>query len=188
VFAEGAVPVPKPPEPLYDGVVTLRQWRRDDVSAVVAAVNEPEIAKFLDRVPQPYTEADGHAWLDSVEQAWADGSWAGFAIEADGEAVGSISIGFKEDRSVAEVGYWLAAHVRGRGLTTRALRLVAAWAFADCGVERLELRADVENTASQRVAERAGFTREGVLRAQRYNPRVGRRVDFVLFSLLRGEL
>jgi RimJ/RimL family protein N-acetyltransferase len=46
----------------------------------------------------------------------------------------------------------------------------------------------VENVASNRVAEKAGFTREGVLRAQRFNPRLDRRVDFVMWSLLREEL
>jgi RimJ/RimL family protein N-acetyltransferase len=179
----------RPPEPLSDGVVTLRLWRRDDVPAIVAACNEPAIATFLDQVPQPYTEADGHAWLDTVERNWASGSFAGFAIEVDGRAVGSISMGFKEDDpKVAETGYWLAARERGRGFTTRALRLLAAWAFAACELERLQLRADVNNTASQRVAEKAGFVREGVVRAYHYNPRVGRRVDFVMFSLLRGEL
>jgi RimJ/RimL family protein N-acetyltransferase len=55
-------------------------------------------------------------------------------------------------------------------------------------LERLELRAAVDNPASNRVAEKAGFTREGVLRAQRFNTRLGRRVDFVMWSLLREEL
>ena len=168
--------------------MTLRRWRQEDVGAVVAALDDPEIERFLDHVPQPYGEADALAWFESIDRAWADGSFAGFAIELDGRAVGSMALGFKEDRSVAEAGYWLAAEHRGRGVTTRALRLVAAWAFRECGIERLELRADVENVASQRVAQKAGFTREGVLRAQRYNPRLGRRVDLVMFSLLRGEL
>ena len=188
MITEDAVPLLAPPESLSDGVVTLRIWRRDDVPAIVAAVDDPEIVTFLDRVPQPYGEADAHAWLDAVEIGWADGSFAGFAIEVEGRAVGSISMGLKPDRTIAEVGYWLAADVRGRGLTTRAARLLAGWALRDCGIERLELRADVDNVASQRVAEKAGFTREGVLRSQHYNPRIGRRVDYVMFSLLRGEL
>jgi RimJ/RimL family protein N-acetyltransferase len=55
-------------------------------------------------------------------------------------------------------------------------------------LQRLQLRAAVENHASNRVAEKAGFTREGVLRSQRFNARIGRRVDFVMWSLLREEL
>jgi RimJ/RimL family protein N-acetyltransferase len=189
VTKEDAVPRLRVPEPLSDGVVTLRLWRREDVPAIVAACNEPAIATFLDKVPQPYSEADAHAWLDVVERNWANGSFAGFAIEVDGRAIGSISAGFHEDDPRrAECGYWLAAPERGRGLTTRALRLLARWAFESCGLERLQLRADVNNVASQRVAEKAGFVREGVLRAYHYNPRVRRRVDYAMFSMLPGEL
>jgi RimJ/RimL family protein N-acetyltransferase len=55
-------------------------------------------------------------------------------------------------------------------------------------MERLQLRADEQNPASRRVAEKAGFTQEGILRSSRFNPRLGRRIDFVMYSLLRGEL
>jgi RimJ/RimL family protein N-acetyltransferase len=87
------------------------------------------------------------------------------------------------------VGYWVGADARGRGVATTATRLAGNWAFeAVPELARLQLRAAVENVASNRVAEKAGFTREGVLRAQRFNPRLGRRVDFVMWSLLREEL
>ncbi len=55
-------------------------------------------------------------------------------------------------------------------------------------MERLQLRADEENEPSNRVAQKAGFQREGVLRSSHYNPRLDRRVDFVLYSLLRREM
>ena len=66
--------------------------------------------------------------------------------------------------------------------------LVSGWVLDECGAERLQLRADALNEPSQRVAEKAGFTREGVLRSSRYSDRQERRVDFVIFSVLRGEL
>jgi RimJ/RimL family protein N-acetyltransferase len=89
---------------------------------------------------------------------------------------------------VTEVGYWVAAEARGRGLCPRAVSLVSRWLIAEHGVERVQLRADVENVPSRRVAEKAGFTQEGVLRSSRYNPRLGRRINFVMYSLLRDEL
>jgi len=89
--------------------------------------------------------------------------------------------------AVAGIGYGVRAEVRGRGVATRAVRLVSAWAFEECGVQRLQLRADVLNAASQRVAERAGFHREGVLRSIRYSRRHERRVDFAMYSLLADE-
>ena len=88
---------------------------------------------------------------------------------------------------MAEIGYWIRAESRNRGVATRAVRLAAAWAFAEGDVLRLQLRADVGNTASQRVAENAGFQREGVLRSVRFSRRQQRRVDFVMYSRLVDE-
>jgi RimJ/RimL family protein N-acetyltransferase len=68
------------------------------------------------------------------------------------------------------------------------VRLVSRWVLADRGMERLQLRADEQNPASRKVAENAGFTLEGILRSSRYNPRLGRRIDFVMYSLLADEL
>ena len=65
----------------------------------------------------------------------------------------------------ARIGYWLAAEGRGRGLATHAVRLLADWAFADLGLARLEITCAPGNVASQRVAERCGFVREGLLRS-----------------------
>jgi RimJ/RimL family protein N-acetyltransferase len=86
------------------------------------------------------------------------------------------------DPGLAEVGYWLCREARGRGAATTAVRLVAGWAFRELGVGRLNLQTAPENLASQRVAERAGFTREGVLRA--WLPTADGRRDSVMFSLL----
>ncbi|WP_433491305.1 GNAT family N-acetyltransferase [Nocardia grenadensis] len=82
----------------------------------------------------------------------------------------------------AAVGYWLAGHARGRGSATRTVRLLARWAFDDLSVARLELTCGPDNLASQQVAERSGFTREGLLRS--HLPFKGGRRDSVLFSLL----
>jgi [ribosomal protein S5]-alanine N-acetyltransferase len=106
-----------------------------------------------------------------------------------GEAIGSIGVRWLEpDQGVAEVGYWVAPGVRGRGVCTRAVRLVSQWVLVDHSAERLQLRADEENEASRRVAEKAGYVQEGILRSSRYNPRLGRRMNFVMYSLLPGEL
>jgi len=69
-----------------------------------------------------------------------------------------------------------------------AVRLASRWLIADFGMERVQLRADEQNIASRKVAENAGFTQEGILRSSRFNRRLNRRVDFVVYSLLRDEL
>jgi RimJ/RimL family protein N-acetyltransferase len=81
----------------------------------------------------------------------------------------------------------MAATARGRGVCTRALRLLSRHALDHLGLQRLQLVADPDNVASQRVAEKAGFRREGVLRAHLRHPD-GRIRDSVMFSLLPGDL
>lgn len=179
-----------PDPPLSDGVVTLRPWGEEgDVEAITAACNDREIAEFLDLIPSPYTEDDARAYLEICHEGWGDGTQTNFAITDGAQVLGSVGVRWVEpDQGVAEVGYWVAAEARGRGLCTRAVRLVSRWVLEDCGAERLQLRADELNPASRKVAENAGFTEEGTLRSSRYNPRLGRRVDFVMYSLLPDEL
>jgi RimJ/RimL family protein N-acetyltransferase len=185
------MPIRPPQPPLSDGVVTLRQWgEKGDVAAITAACNDSAIAEFLDLLPSPYTEADARVYIAHCREGWADGTMTNFAIASEnGDAIGSIGVRWLEpDLGVAEVGYWVAPDARGNGVCTRALRLVSRWVLEDCGIERLQLRADELNPASRKVAENAGFTEEGILRSSRFNPRQGRRVDFVMYSLLRDEL
>jgi RimJ/RimL family protein N-acetyltransferase len=181
-----------PDPPLSDGVVTLRPWRYDDIPALVECLDgDEEITRWLDMIPQPYGENEARMWIDQAESFWREGSAAPFAVvgAAGGEVLGGV--GFRwvgEQHGVGEVGYWLRERERGRGLTTRSVKLIARWACEDLGCERLQLRADEDNAPSQRVAEKAGFQREGVLRSAHYNARLNRRVNYVMFSLLRSEL
>jgi RimJ/RimL family protein N-acetyltransferase len=86
------------------------------------------------------------------------------------------------------MGYWLAERARGRGIATEAVRLLAAWALDVLRIERLELMIHPENFASQRVAERCGFTREGLLRSYLRKRGSEERRDAVVYGLLAHEL
>jgi RimJ/RimL family protein N-acetyltransferase len=167
---------------LNDGVVALRSWQAADAPAIVDCIaGDAEMAGWLDRLPQPYTRADAEFYIAMEgEEKFA-------VTEADGGRVlGSIGLTWHEP-DVAEIGYWIRADARGRGYMTRALRLVSAHAFEQ-GAARVQLRADPENVASCRVAEKAGFTREGVLRSAHWNARLHRRQDWAMYSLLPGEV
>jgi RimJ/RimL family protein N-acetyltransferase len=179
------VDVAPPKRPLSDGVVSLRPWREDDVAALVTAIDgDPEITAWLELIPQPYTETEAMTWVAATRAMWRDGSASPFAVTASGDVVGGVGVNWIDrEQAVGDVGYWLRRAERGNGYTTRAVRVVSRWAF-ECGCERLQLRADADNTASRRVAERVGFRHEGVQRSARYNPRLGRRMNFVVYSLL----
>ena len=169
---------------LRDELVALRSWTRDDVDAIVECIDgDPEIRAWLDQVPQPYTAADARSYVDGVgEQAFA------VTDATTGRVLGSIGIRWNDRRDVGEIGYWIRADARGRGVVSRALELVSRFAFEREGAARLQLRADVENAASRRAAEKVGYRLEGVLRSAHWNERLGRRQDWALYSLLPGEL
>jgi RimJ/RimL family protein N-acetyltransferase len=186
-----AMAIRPPDPPLADDVVTLRPWgEAGDVEAITAACNDRAIAEFLDQIPSPYTEDDARAYLETCRVGWQHGAMTNFAIVEAGAPVGSIGVRWLEglEQGTAEVGYWIAPEARGRGVCTRALRLASRWVLQERGAHRLQLRADEQNVASNKVAQNAGFTREGVLRSSRYNARLGRRVDFVMYSLLPDEV
>jgi RimJ/RimL family protein N-acetyltransferase len=181
--------VPAAP-PLLDGLLVLRPWEENDAASLVAACNDDEIVRWLGhRIPHPYTESDAREFLAAVVATETAGSAAHFAIEDGGEFAGSISVRWDFwEAGAADVGYWVAPRARRRGVASAALRLVTRWAIEERRVARVQLRADVDNAASLTVAERAGFRREGVIRAARWNAQRGRRVDLALYSLLPGEL
>jgi RimJ/RimL family protein N-acetyltransferase len=153
-----AVQLPDPP--LTDGVVALRAYVDADVPALVEICQDPEIARWT-LVPSPYAEADARAWLQRVAEGQAAGTRVTFAvIDATDPGVLLGSAGLQAidwDLRAADLGYMLAAPARGRGCATRAVELLAGWAFGPVGLERLELRTMPENAASVAVAARAGF-------------------------------
>jgi RimJ/RimL family protein N-acetyltransferase len=171
---------------LSDGVVMLRPWLSDDAPAVFAACQDPLIARFLP-IPQPYTEADTRAFVETRRRDWETADERSFAIvdARSGELLGSIARHGPSGHR-ATFGYWLAPQARGRGAATRALRLITDWTIATTPVIRLDLYTDVDNEASGHVAERAGFVREGVRRAWNLD-REGRPCDVVFYVRVRGD-
>jgi ribosomal-protein-alanine N-acetyltransferase len=173
------------PTVLTDGVVTLRAWEPGDAPAVHAACQDPLIVRYIP-VPQPYTEETARAYVARRRADWDSEDERSFAItdHATGEVLGSIARHQRAEHR-AELGYWLVPQARGRGVATRALRLVSAWSLGVTGLIRLELFTHPDNHASQAVAERAGFTLEGLRRAWDLD-RDGNPEDVMFFVRLRS--
>jgi RimJ/RimL family protein N-acetyltransferase len=169
---------------LTDGVVRLRRWRPEDAADVARACDDPVTARWLP-LPSPYTLEDGRGYVAALTaHAWADGLAAELAVTdaRTGELLGAVGLKLRL-HGVGEIGYWTAPWARGRGIAARATVVQSRWGLEVLGLDRVELLAEVGNVASQRVAEKAGFTREGVLRRARRD-RHGTPRDFVSFSLV----
>jgi RimJ/RimL family protein N-acetyltransferase len=164
----------------------LRPPVAEDAEALRPIRSEEDTRRWMLWDEPPPGEAEILANIERAKQSWAAGTWAVFVITVDGEIVGGVNIGF-HDHDIAEVSYFLTRSARGHGYATRAVRLLARWAFEDNGIARLELRVDPRNEASIRLAERVGFMREGIERASRHATD-GSRMDSIVYSLLPGEL
>jgi RimJ/RimL family protein N-acetyltransferase len=173
------------PIELTAGPFRLRPWRPDDADAVLEALLDPETRLWNAGWVQ--TREDAVVWLER-RQAW-DGDHASWAVEdaASRALLGSVSVhSIDLQQSDAEIGYWTVAAARRRGVATVAVAAACHWAFGALAVERIELCHAVENAASGRVAEKAGFTFEGRLRrSYRYGD--GLKHDELLWARLSDD-
>jgi RimJ/RimL family protein N-acetyltransferase len=177
------------PTEITAGRLHLRPYTAADVDAVTDACQDPLIQRWT-TVPTPYERAHAEEYVErNTAEGWRAGHGRAFAVvdSVTNELLASIGlVMWDPDTRIGEVGYWTVAAARGQGVATRATQVLARWAFAEVGVERLEWVAEVGNVASRRVAEAAGFTIEGTLRA-RLQRRDRSRADAWMGSLLPSD-
>ena len=164
---------------------TLRPWRQSDAAALVKYANNPNVARQLrDRFPHPYTPADARQFIQAIAPARPTTT---FAIVVGGEAVGGVgfSPGADVERYSAEIGYWLGEPFWGRGITVEAVQLLSAYAFVTCGMLRLFALPFADNAQSIRVLEKAGYTREAILRSS--SVKHGAVRDQTLYALVNPD-
>ena len=161
----------------------IRDWDPGDQASLVLHANNRSVWRNLrDRFPHPYTPADAEWWL--ARNATMK-PWTHWAIEVEGQAVGSIGFDAGEDvcAGTGEFGYWLGEPYWGRGIMSAAVGAVVSHVFSYHGIERLQASVFEWNPASMRVLEKCGFAREGVLRRAVFKD--GCRIDAVLYARVR---
>jgi RimJ/RimL family protein N-acetyltransferase len=174
-----------PPAGIRAGNLLLRLPSLADVDALLPAFTDPELRE-TGNLPA-FGRDELTASLRELPSLAEAGRLLPLAA-ADAETGAVIGVGMLHhldaERKILEIGYFVLPAARGRGVATRIARMLAEHAFS-LGVERVAAYVNVGNAASERVLERAGFTREGVVRSM---PKPdGRRIDKTLFSLLPGE-
>ena len=168
------------------GICKVRSWRKSDVDALVRHGNNVNIWRNLrDRFPSPYTREAAREWVDYSRACRPE---TDFAIELRDEAVGGVGlkIGLDVERFSAEVGYWVGEAFWGKGLATASLKSVVLYAFRELGMIRVFALPFATNVASARVLEKAGFTREAVLRSSAVKEGVV--LDQTLYAITRPAM
>ena len=178
----------RPPN-LSDGHIALRPWREGDARSAADWGLDEEIVKWTG-VEAGRSISRRLDWVAYTRESARRGQGVYFVVvdALTEELYGALDLRFpdREDPRVGELGYLLVAAARGRGVMTRAVRLVVDWAFASLAVARIQAMTHPDNEASAQLLARLGFTREGTLRA--YRSEAGGREDRVMWSLLPGEL
>jgi RimJ/RimL family protein N-acetyltransferase len=183
--------------PAYVFPVTELATRRLRLRMPVEADVEPTVDLFADELasrwlsaPQPYTIENARAWCTQTAPTLrSTGEGINWSITdvSTGAYLGGVGVGRTNwHRRSTEIGYALGPWARGHGYAAEAVRAVAGWVLLDQGFHRVELFAAVENHRSQRVAEKAGFVREGVARNSGFTHHG--QVDMAQFSLIPADL
>jgi RimJ/RimL family protein N-acetyltransferase len=176
---------------LTDGVITLRPYRVSDIGSVYEAVRESvsELSVWMSWCRPGYSIEETKTWIESQHGKWEKGAEYNFAILNNSEPsyLGGCGLNvIDRDCGVANLGYWVRTSQTYRGIATSATLLLAQFAFNELKLNRIELTVAVDNQASLRVAEKAGATREGILRnrvIKEHTPS-----DAVVFSFIPPDL
>ncbi|MEP7040165.1 MAG: GNAT family protein [Chloroflexota bacterium] len=177
-----------PDPPISLSGFRLRPWAATDAEALVAAWRDPEMHRWMPEEADPFGAEEALAFIDGAATHLSTGRQVALAVaeESTDQAVGSVTLHAWGPRHW-NVGYWVAADQRRRGLATEAVTKLSRWAFrANPMLARLSLYTMPGNEPSQAVARRAGFRHEGLLR--RWGEANGEQLDWVMFSLIREDL
>jgi len=176
---------------LTDGSILVRPYCETDAELLYEAVRESiaTVSAWLPWCHENYSIEESREFVSSRQRASQGDEWYSFAVfEMETHRfLGGVGLNFiNRVHQMANLGYWVRTSASGRGVATRATRLVARFGFEELGLHRIEIVAAVDNLASQRVAEKAGAVREGVLR-KRLLIR-GDSQDAILYSLIPEDL
>lgn len=180
-----------PPEQLATDRLTLRRFHRRDVSSLEEGVRSSlaDLNEWLPWAHMDYTRDDAVAFVRDSVQAWKEAKAYDYTIrltEDPDNHLGNISI-WQTSRTgrIGEIGYWIRTDLIGQGLATEATKAVMRVGFDNLNLHKITLRIAVGNRGSERVAEKLGYTVEGVLREELLIR--GNWVDHTLYSILEGE-
>ena len=165
--------------------VFLRPFRAEDAGDIAESCQDPDIPRFT-MMPEALSDAQAQEWVEQRLAQWDQGLFA-FAITLppSDRCIGQMGLLVEPQFQRGETFYWLDRKFRGRGVASEALDLITDWAFAEHCLARVHLVTHLDNPASQRVAQRCGYHREGVLRA--WEPVKNDQPDVVMWSRLPAD-
>lgn len=169
--------------PLETGRLLLRPYSHDDVPAIVRLLNDQEMARFLMVTPYPFVEFDARTLVKAAWRRMTGGRGFDLLITTKGQAgqpIGSVGIGLHDERTRAELGFWIGRDHWGRGYATEAARRMMEFAAGALQTSRFTGTVAIDNAASLSVLAKLGFAETG--RDKRKIPSTGEMREVILFE------
>jgi RimJ/RimL family protein N-acetyltransferase len=176
---------------LTHGLITLRAPQESDIPAIFEGAQDPLIPIFT-RIPSNYSMANAEFYVrERSPNAFANQTELQLALEygngGDAKFAGAFSFHSMDLREhVGEIGYWLCAPMRGKGIGSSATKLLTQFGFESIGFERIEAVVNVENIASRKLLEKSGYTLEGIMR-KKSRKEDGTQIDMALYAATRED-
>lgn len=173
---------------IIDQDVTLELTAEKHAAGLYKAIDENRayLSEFLSWVSSMQSEEDINSYIRSCQALCREGKEVSFVILIANVPVGRIGLHHLDllNKNGA-IGYWITENAQGKGIVTRACKVLLDYGFKELGLRRIEIKAATENLKSQAIPVKLGFFREGILRqVELLN---GRFLDLVLFSLLNDD-
>ena len=176
---------------LTDGTISLRYFRKSDAEELHKAIRESlaELTPWLEFAHDDYSIKETRKWLQTHPKNRKKGIEHNFVIfhAKDGGFLGGCGLNRIDTvNKLANLGYWVRTSCTSRGVATAATLLLAWWGLKELKLNRIEIGVAIDNKPSQRVAEKVGAQREGVLRKRLV---VRDKIhDVIMYSLIPGDV
>jgi ribosomal-protein-serine acetyltransferase len=171
-----------------DEIISLEFLEEIHAESLLNLVNANRhyLREWLPWVDQMQTVANFAYYISDTKKRAAEKTDFGYAIIIEKNIVGRIGLHhINHSHRIAEIGYWLADGLQGRGIISKSCKAIINLAFKELGLNRIEIKCGVGNDKSRAVAEKLQFKQEGILRqAELLN---GKFIDLYLYALLKDE-
>jgi ribosomal-protein-serine acetyltransferase len=171
-----------------DENISLEMLEETQASSLLNLINANRsyLRAWLPWVDHMHTPANATYHINDTKKRAADKTDFGYAIFIDNEIAGKIGLHhINYQNRVAEIGYWLAGGLQGRGIMNKCCKAIINHAFKEQGLNRIEIKCGIENEKSRAIPEKLQFKQEGILRqAELLN---GKFIDLYLYAMLKEE-
>ncbi len=167
--------------------MVLRPLQRAHLDCMLPLISAREVAATTLRIPHPYTREDAERYFTTMEAEIGQGKMLRFSIfiASSDEYCGSVGLHIERDHERAEMGYWIGVPYWGRGYASEAAQAVVDYGFRELGLNRIYATVFAGNTASRRVAEKAGMRYEGCMR--QHVSKWGKFLDLEVYGVLAAD-